>query len=183
MRITVEDVKSFLKVKDGMNNLDLLFGQLIDYAYAFFGSYAEYDPNTSIFREFVRGNNGIISPAGMARDISLLSVVYESTDIALSDITQVGQNKWRLPTAYCGSEIGNEMWFTVTYKSPSLDVRLRKIALDIIVFEYKKSPLGENLINRLSKSLDGITSETFIGSEYFYRDIGRELSSIFFIGM
>lgn len=176
-RLTVEEVKAFIKSEK--SDYDLIIGQLIDYAYAYFGSFANYNPTAGEFSEFMRGKNGLISPAGMARDIVIKKILVNGSEIDLTGIIQVDSNRWKLPEGVCQEHTP----VIIFYSSLSIETILRKIALDIITYEFRRSPLSENLINRLSKSIDGIASENFIGAEMFYNQINRELRQLFYVGI
>jgi hypothetical protein len=139
------------------------------------------------FKEFgnIQNNSDdekYIMVSGVAKDILLSKVKIEGEEILpASDLSPVDFSNWEIiNTNYLSDEYKN---YYVEYTSSNLTAKVKKILIEIIIFEVQKLPIVNNSISTKMKSIEGNTTEQFVTDETFYKRIDNALNELFTRGL
>lgn len=183
-KITREDIKALMKIGTADSPIaeyDDIIDDQIDAAYQFLMQYTGIDTESDTFQDYVLlTSDSFLTARGVAKDISLITVKSGATSLDVeNDLSRYDFNRWTVTnTAFSSLETP----FYIEYTSPCLAAAIKRVLSEVIIYETKKLPVFDNLINRRSVSVDGNVSETYMTDDAFYSRIGEKMARLFLVG-
>ena len=179
-KITVTEVKSYIKLDVADTTKDTMIQDMINYAYSRLDNYAGIN-NSDKFLEYgdllnLSKEYPTLILSGCASDIELSAVKIDGTSINISsDIEKLTLNRWTITneTYFDGKQ------FYAEYSSATMLARVKKIVMEIAIFETIKLPAFDNFIGRRSFSVNGSETQNIMSDDQFYGKMYKELSEIF----
>jgi len=185
-KLTKDEIKIFLGINQSKIEYDDIIQNAIDFAYGYLDAWVgineeERFKEYGIVRYDEKGKK-YIDVSGVAKDINLYIVKIEDCTLNLEeDLLQRGFSTWEIVNdLYLSNEYNI---FFVEYKSSNLIAKVKKILIEIIIFEVQKMPIINNSISTKIKSIEGTTTEQFVSDDIFYKHINDSLNKLFVRGL
>lgn len=180
-KITVDELKAYIKLDLTDDSKDSMIQDMINYAYSRLDNYAGISA-TDKFLEYgdltmnQAGTYPVLILSGCASDMSLSAVTIDGTAIDISvDLKKITINRWEI----INSEYQAGRQFYAEYSSAIMLARVKKILMEVAIFETQKLPAFDNFIGRRSFSVNGTETQTIMSDDQFYGKMYKELSEIF----
>lgn len=183
-KVSTSEMKTYLAVKSDDAQYDNMLSDLINFVYGKIDEYCSLDPVNNKYIEYQDFNHEDFSVSAMAKDLTLTKVTLDGDELTIAtDLAKVDYNKW---------ELKNEDYKTaerlyVEYTSDKTTAQVKKLVMEIVAYEFKRTPNDSNLLFKQSSMVPqpggGLLQERYLSSEEFYDYIAREFRRLFYRGL